>query len=196
MLRPCTANETALQSYNKRPLMSDPPRTSTARVPIRISRFISLSILYWRRYIFRLRSYIDPIGRLSFSPFSPSFSSCSALLRRLARVGARRPWNGIGRLSSRSSRAPPPTPFLLSCCLFDDTMRLSCARAITGRIYAPRRSNSSLSRTLCFFLSSAIKENEDLVARISQRDGLASSALPVVSVFIPYSIAIFPRYDR
>ena len=134
MLRPCTANETALQSHNKRPLMSDPPRTSTARVPIRISRFISLSILYWRRYIFRLRSYIDPIGRLSFPPLFPFFF----FLFRAAtpRVARRSPTSLERYRPTFVSFIAHVSPFLLSCCLFDDTMRLSCARAITGRVYA------------------------------------------------------------
>lgn len=58
-----------LQAHNKRPLMLDPARTSTARVAIRISRFMSLSILYWRRYILLRFAVLTPIASPPFFPF-------------------------------------------------------------------------------------------------------------------------------
>lgn len=73
MIRPCPANglfNLVISGRSCRILLA----TSTARVPIRISRFISLSILYWRRYIF-LASCNDHSPDISLSlslPLLPS----------------------------------------------------------------------------------------------------------------------------
>lgn len=73
-----------LQAHNKRPLMLNPPRTSIVRVTIRIPRFMSLSILYWLRYIlscFVVLTSIASLPLLSLSflpPSSPVFFCASS----------------------------------------------------------------------------------------------------------------------
>lgn len=62
-------------------------RTSTARVAIRISRFITLSIRYWRRYILLASRFLHRSNLLNFLlPFSFPFSASRLNSRFLSRT--------------------------------------------------------------------------------------------------------------